>query len=285
MATKLINQQNGETAFFLASIPDAIRFGSLNRENHYAILLLQSGCLEMTIDLSAHRILARSLVCLSPYQPHQYLASTDLQGWVLCFHPDFFCTHKHQHEIALEGSLFHNPYELSFFSIADDNTLRSILQHIRVELTGQGLAQHELLVSYLKIYLIQVLRLKADYDQTTVVPTPNLLPAIQLIKDSIERDYRHKHSPADYANLVHMSPRAVGKIVKKHFNKTLSDLIAHRIIVEAKRELYLTSKSVKEIAYSLGYSDEYYFSRFFKKQVGTSPQLYRNTVGFARAES
>ena len=76
--------------------------------------------------------------------------------------------------------------------------------------------------------------------------------------------------------------KLLAKITKTHFNKTLTDLIAERIIIEAKRELYLTNKSVKEIAYSLGYHDEHYFSRFFKKNADVSPQLYRETVGFGR---
>ncbi|WP_278021813.1 helix-turn-helix domain-containing protein [Flavobacterium ginsengisoli] len=63
---------------------------------------------------------------------------------------------------------------------------------------------------------------------------------------------------------------------------TLSDLITERIIVEAKRELYLTNKTVKEIAYELGYDDEYYFSRVFKGKTDISPQLYRDTIGFNR---
>ena len=53
-------------------------------------------------------------------------------------------------------------------------------------------------------------------------------------------------------------------------------------MIEAKRDLYLTNKSVKEIAHDLGYDDEYYFSRFFKNNADVSPQIYRETVGFAR---
>jgi YesN/AraC family two-component response regulator len=64
----------------------------------------------------------------------------------------------------------------------------------------------------------------------------------------------------------------------------LTDLISERIIIEAKRELYLTSKTIKEIAYELGYNDEHYFSRFFKTNADVSPQIFRETVGFARAE-
>ena len=61
-------------------------------------------------------------------------------------------------------------------------------------------------------------------------------------------------------------------------------MIGERIIMEAKRELYLTSKPIKEIAYILGFKDEFYFSRFFKRNTDVSPQLYRDTVGFAKAE-
>jgi len=52
--------------------------------------------------------------------------------------------------------------------------------------------------------------------------------------------------------------------------------------MEAKRDLYLTSKSVKEIAHALGFRDEHYFSRFFKKNAYVSPQTYRAKVGEGR---
>ena len=94
--------------------------------------------------------------------------------------------------------------------------------------------------------------------------------------------FKTKHSASDYADLLHITPKALAKITKNHFNRTLTNLIAERIIIEAKRELYLTNKPVKEIAYELGYDDEYYFSRFFKNNAEVSPQMYRDTVGFAR---
>ena len=97
--------------------------------------------------------------------------------------------------------------------------------------------------------------------------------------------FRTKHSASDYADLLHITPKALAKITKNHFNKTLTVLISERIIIEAKRELYLSNKAVKEIAYELGYDDEHYFSRFFKNNAAVSPQMYRDTVGFARAMS
>ena len=108
---------------------------------------------------------------------------------------------------------------------------------------------------------------------------------LQTLKSYIEQHFKTYHSPSDYAGLLNITPKALAKITKTHFNKTLSDLISERIIIEAKRELYLSNKSVKEIAYELGYEDEHYFSRFFKNNADVSPQLYRDTVGFARANA
>jgi AraC family transcriptional regulator, transcriptional activator of pobA len=107
---------------------------------------------------------------------------------------------------------------------------------------------------------------------------------VQGLRNAIEDNFRMLHSASDYAEMLNLSPSALARITKAHFNKTLSDLITERIVVEAKRELYLTNKTIKEIAYELGYEDEYYFSRFFKTKTDISPQYYRDTVGFGRGE-
>lgn len=148
------------------------------------------------------------------------------------------------------------------------------------------LAQYELLVSYLKILLITASRLKVQQQPDAADELKNHTEPfiLQKLKDAIEAHFKTKHSPSDYAGLLYISPKALAKITKSHFNKTLSELINERIIIEAKRELYLTDKTVKEIAYELGYEDEYYFSRFFKINAEVSPQLYRETVGFGKAK-
>jgi AraC family transcriptional regulator, transcriptional activator of pobA len=105
---------------------------------------------------------------------------------------------------------------------------------------------------------------------------------LQTLKEAIEANFRTKHSASDYAMMLNISPKALAKIAKNYFSKTLSHLITERIIIEAKRELYLTNKPVKQIAYELGYEDEFYFSRFFKTNADVSPQLYRDTVGYGR---
>jgi AraC family transcriptional activator of pobA len=85
------------------------------------------------------------------------------------------------------------------------------------------------------------------------------------LQHTIETNFRKNHSVGEYADMLNISPKALAKITKNHYNKTFTDLIAERIVVEAKRELSLTSKPLWQLHTSWGYDDEYYFSRFFKK--------------------
>jgi AraC family transcriptional activator of pobA len=281
----LIDIQRGESAFEIFSFADPTRFKTLQRNNHYSLMLLQEGSIELMVDFQNYTIQEQTMICLSPYQPYKINALQGVKGVLLNFHSDFFCTYRHQNEIATEGALFHTIYQPPFFNITEMEALTTLLHQMKTEMEKEQLGQHELLVSYLKIFLITALRIKSRQEPAVSAVLNSKVQIIQKLIEHIETHYRTKHSASDYADLLHISAKVLSAIVKKHFNKTLSDLIAQRIITEAKRELYLTSKKIKEVAHLLGYPNEYYFSRFFKKQTSISPQIYRDTVGFAKAET
>jgi AraC family transcriptional regulator, transcriptional activator of pobA len=284
----LVNPQNGNLAFKVYKMDNEGHFDHIQRLNYYALIWIRKGKGTLKADFSEYAFSANTLMAFSPYQPFMLQSTADTEGVVLHFHPDFFCIHKHDKAVSCNGVLFNNVYNPPFVHVndAEERTFEMILAQIVVEMQNLELAQYELLVSYLKIFLITAARLKiAQNDQATIDFSDNKEPFIlQELKDNIEEHFKTKHSASDYSDLLNIAPKSLAKITKTHFNKTLTDLIAERIVIEAKRELYLTNKSVKEIAYSLGYDDEHYFSRFFKKNVDISPQLYRETVGFARAE-
>ncbi|MGD1839429.1 MAG: helix-turn-helix domain-containing protein [Thermonemataceae bacterium] len=281
----LIDQHTGEVAFKIFKFNDLNHFGHIQRKNCYSLLLLQTGEAMLKVDITEYLIGPATLICCSPYQPHMLTSVKPSSGCVLYFHPDFFCTYKHQNEIATEGVLFHNSYQAPFFHLTQTQNLLDILARMAQELTEDHLAQHEVLVAYLKIFLIEAVRQKQKYDQTTRLKSVNDQPEmIQNLVNAIEHHFCEKHSPLAYADMLCTTPKTLGRIVKKYFNKTLTDLITNRIIIEAKRELYLTAKSVKQISFSLGYQDAFYFSRLFKKRVGVSPEVYRKTVGFAKLQ-
>ncbi|MBA4057212.1 MAG: AraC family transcriptional regulator [Marivirga sp.] len=282
----LINPQNGSLAFKLFSFEDNSNFDHIQRNNYFSLIWITDGRGKAKADFSEYDFEKNSLFAFSPYQPFMFSEIEKIKGYAIHFHTDFFCILKHEREVSCNGILFNNIYNPPLVRIDEGTTitLKMVIEQIKTEMQNPALAQYELLLSYLKIFLITVTRLKTQQqpDANAIVGDNREPFILQNLKDSIEEHFRTKHSPSNYAELLNISPKALAKITKTHFNKTLTDLIAERIIIEAKRELYLTNKPIKEIASELGYDDEYYFSRFFKTNANISPQVYRDTVGFGR---
>jgi AraC-like DNA-binding protein len=186
--------------------------------------------------------------------------------------------------------LFNNIYESPVIDLTDSEagSLLTIMHGIGEEMRRPGIAQLEALLSYLKLLLINASRMKMErrsVGEGTAAAREKEPVLLGRLKAAIEEHFASLHSAGDYAGLLNISTAALNKVAKAHFNKTLSNLITERIITEAKRQLYLTSKPVKQIAFELGFNDEFYFSRFFKGKVAVSPQGYRDTVGFDRANA
>lgn len=282
----LVNPQNGNLAFKLFSFEDHGCFDHVQRHNYFTLIWVTEGNGVLKADFSEYRFEKDALLAFSPYQPFMISSATDIKGMAIHFHPDFFCILKHHKEVSCNGVLFNNIYSppITYIDAGSEGTLRMVIEQIKAEMQNPALAQYELLISYLKIFLITASRLKAQQEPNAArASSDDKEPFIlQNLRDAIEEHFRTKHSASKYAELLNITPKALAKITKTHFNKTLTDLISERIIIEAKRELYLTNKPIKEIAGELGYEDEHYFSRFFKTNADVSPQVYRETVGFAR---
>lgn len=284
-ALTLVNPQNGNLAFKLFSFTENGHFDHLQRNNYYSLIWVKKGCGRVKADFSEYDFKENSLFAFTPYQPFMLSSQSPLEGSAILFHPDFYCIHIHQKEVACNGVLFNNIYRPPFTQVdnSSSETFTMLMERMQREMQNPALAQYELLISYLKIFLITASRLSAAQKSGVNSPVVAKEPFIlQSLIETIEKEFKTMHSASDYANSLNISVKALAKITKIHFNKTLTDLISERIIIEAKRELYLTNKTVKEIAYELGYQDEYYFSRFFKNNTDISPQLYRETVGFGR---
>jgi AraC family transcriptional activator of pobA len=282
----LVDERTGHLAFKLYGFADNSHFDHVQRHNYYTVLWVAQGRGRLRVDTSAHDFHDGHMMCFTPYQPFMLSADAPVNGIALHFHSDLYCIHKHQHEVACNGVLFNDLYDPPLFTVdaATGTELRTLVDQMHDELVNTSLARTELLVSYLKIFLIKASRMKLHQcpGVDPAEPDGDVPMTIAHLKSAIEEHYRTKHAPGDYAILLHITPKSLSKLVKQHFNRTPTDLIAERIMIEAKRELYLSDKSVKVIAHELGFDDAYYFSRFFKRNAEVSPELYRKHVGFAK---
>lgn len=280
-AMVLNNPADGELSFRVIHFDDDKHFNRMQRLPWFSIILVSEGDGELKADFADYQISSGSILFFSPFQPFM-IDGTTLKGVMINFHPDFFCIFRHRNEVACDGILFNTPNDPPFFKIPENeiSSIYSIIEHITGEMSAAGLAQHDLLIAYLKILLIRAIRIKS-LKCTTSLPLdqdPTEAALLRQLNRMIEAHFKTKHSVGEYAELLNIPTKTLGRIVKNHFQRTLTEIIAERIVMEAKRELNFTSKTLKEIAYDLGFNDEYHFSRYFKNKIKVSPQSFRNSL-------
>ncbi|SDT11282.1 AraC-type DNA-binding protein [Mucilaginibacter mallensis] len=286
-ALELFNPQSKSLVFKVFPFGSDEYFNSLKKYNYFSVILILAGKGSLIADISEYSFKENSLMCFSLYQPFKIQCKKGFKGIMVNFHPEFFCLHKHRNEVSCNGVLFNNIYESPVINLTVDEAqyLLTIITGLKVEMERPGPSQPEVLISYLKILLINASRIKIEQRHLEAVSSKKAPVILNSLKDAIDEHFKSLHSPGDYAELLNISTAALNRLSKTYFNKTLSNLIADRIIIEAKRQLYLTSEPVKSIAYELGFNDEFYFSRFFKSNVAISPQFFRDTVGFDRGNA
>lgn len=289
----LVDPQTKDLAFRISSFEDDRDFNSLKRYNYFSMVLVRKGKGRLVRDETEYEFGKSCLLCFSIYQPFIIRPIDEFEGILINFHPSFFCLFRHRNEVSCNGVLFNNIYDTPVVNLNPGqlHSLSTIIGQLNEEMQDRQPPDQEVLISYLKILLIDASRIKMEQRKAEEAAhrkepvmeeaAPRKEPGMaEVLEKAIEGNFKTLRSPGDYAALLHASVKTLNRTSRSYFGKTLTDLIAERMIVEAKRELYLTAKPVKQIAFELGYIDEFYFSRYFKKNVGVSPRIFRDRVGF-----
>lgn len=247
------------------------------RTNLFRIVWVSTGRGAVWVDATRHVFQAGTLLFFAPYQRIRFELASALTGTLVEFHANFLCVETFHAEVGCSSVLFADPYGIPSVKLPPEtrSEIVHLLERIASEHSAGGLAHEEVCVAYLRVLLVLATRTKLA-DTASKQLELSRHPLLGQLQDAIEANYRRLHSPSDYARLLHVTPKTLGRIVKEELGKTLTALIQDRVLVHAKWELLHTLKPVKEIAHELGFNDELYFSRLFRKQTGMAPTAFRS---------
>lgn len=93
----------------------------------------------------------------------------------------------------------------------------------------------------------------------------------------IMKHYTHERRVSFYAEQLHLSPQHLCTTIKQQTGKTVAEMIADVVIMDARALLKSTNMPIKEIAITLNFPNVSFFGKYFKRHVGMSPQQYRNS--------
>jgi AraC family transcriptional activator of pobA len=132
---------------------------------------------------------------------------------------------------------------------------------------------NSLLLSYLNTFFMEIENSYVSREKRAVYSQPDLYMFLAF-KTFVETEFRNNISTTDLAKKMNVTADSLNKTVKKFAGISPKEFILRRILLEAKRNLFYDNIPVKELAYSLGFSDPNYFSRLFRKKEKLSVSEY-----------
>lgn len=199
-------------------------------------------------------------------------------GFFIYYNRDFYCIQIHDAEVACDGLLFNNSYQMPLTALsADENQVAAYLfQQMEEEFELNASSQEEMLRVYLKQLIIRATRIWKKQQLGKLNDEPHReTEFFREFSRLVEIHYKRKHSVSEYADLMGVAAKTLSNKFRRFDLPQPNDVIKDRIILEAKRLLSHTALSVKEIAYDLGYDDPAYFNRLFTSKVGNSPAIFK----------
>lgn len=151
--------------------------------------------------------------------------------------------------------------------------LEDLMEKIEAEYQSRNSWQGGMLMAYMNVLIIYLSRL---YNEQFVAD--DRLPGRVLLRkylEKIEENYTEMHEVAAYADALNLSAGHLSEVVKEQSGRPAIAHIHERLMLEAKRLLFHTDRSIKEIAFELGFEDASYFNRFFKRLAVATPADYR----------
>lgn len=264
-------KQFGSVEFSKSSLPDHL----LNSiEGHIKILFIPENAI-IQVDFQEIELKTDALLFINPnvvLKPCETVS-----GQLMHFNKDFYCIEIHDKEVACDGILYNNVFEIPFINLNTEQSaeIQRIIREIQTEMNDEDSTTEEMLRILVKMIILKSTRIWKQQHQLADIERQEDVQFLRKFSKMVEMHYKKLHTVADYADLLFITPKNLSKKIGLVSKETPNEIIKNRIILESKRLLAHTSMTVKEIAYSLHYEDDAYFIRFFTKNTGISPITFR----------
>jgi AraC-like DNA-binding protein len=229
-----------------------------------------------------YEVKKQALTFSNPQIPYKWEHLDKITGGVFCiFDQHFF------HEFGnLNQYAVYQPEGNRVFELSDDQLAKvsPVFQRMFDELTSDYIHKYDVL----RGLVLELIHFALKTQPSSDLSDKQSLNASQRIStlflELLERqfpiDENHQQinlrSASDFAQQLNIHVNHLNRSIKETTDKTTSQLIAERILQEAKILLKHSPWNVSEIAYALGFTETTHFNNFFKKHVQLSPLKFRN---------
>lgn len=274
-----INQANNPTEFEILRFdrmeePDVDDY---HKHTFYEILWTEKGKSRQIIDYNEYEVRPKSLFFISPNQVHHFEEWKPLSGGTILFTEDFYLLNRSNKDTLFELSFLDNLYSdpCIEFSSQDFREILSLIRQMESEQCRED-KNPTIIQAYLHILLAQVQR-HIDGTKPAVNPKKYLIQFKQF-KQILEQHFAENKTASFYADQLHITQHHLNLICKEITNNTATEIIRGRSMLEAKRLLTFSNKTISEIAFELNFTDSSYFAKTFKALTKQTPQEFKKEM-------
>jgi len=249
-----------------------------HKHSFYHLVYFSKGTGNHSIDFINFSVKTGQIYFMIPGQVHTWDFKTAPNGFIVNFSEQYI------------HSLIANPRYLdrfNFFSgIANEQVImippkaQPQIEGILETIIKEGRSNNELKDDMARTALIQLF---IQVNRHSVKKESNhknnynslLLKNFQKL---IDQHYKEKKLTKDYASLLYITPNHLNALSKDVTGRSAGELIRDRVLLEAKRLLVNADLTIAEISDELDFTDNSYFSKFFKKYTGTTPEIFRRQI-------
>ncbi len=265
----------------IESLKNMIRTPQPHTLGFYDIAFITGGKGTFRLDDHSLSIERGQVFFTSPGQVRQWLSRETVTGFVLFFEPHFLATFFSDPLFLYRFPFFNNPVDYPALKLDPKHFEQSLdmLEQIEAEFEKLQNDSPHLIRSILYQLMIQLNRTYAGQNKVSSSDT-RLNPIIFKFRKAVDQHFKQLKTVEEYADLIHITPGHLNKVCLQHLKKNASMIIKERIILEAKRLILYSGKTINEIAYELNYTDSSNFSRFFSSLQQESPMEFRERLSF-----
>ncbi|RYY54240.1 MAG: AraC family transcriptional regulator [Chitinophagaceae bacterium] len=261
---------------FEGVIPAQSEFLVPHRKDHFLLVFTKSGHGRQWIDMRPYDIKPGTVYFSGLNQVIVKEELNNLFSTGIAFTPEYLLL---QDNIALTRlPMLQNGFHDVELELTgnDIGFIEQQLSLINTEYNTRGEWQQRMIIAHFTVLLTFLNRRFAE-KQTPQVPVADSL-LLNRFQEKVDANFRHRHEVADYASLLNLSAGHLSEVIKSQSGRPAIKHIHDRIVLEARRLLFHTDQTLKEIAFDLGFNDASYFSRFFKRETRYTPAEFRSNT-------
>lgn len=232
-----------------------------HRHDFYSLVWFTKSSGINVIDFEEYEIKHNRLFLMRPKQVHNWSYSKNSNGYIAVF--DKYLLKQ------ITGFA-----DTPFFDLSNKNIklLKPLFENLIEESNKNDKLSEKTIVQGISYMLLQLKRLSNQIPQSKEIIPKTILEFSKLVSDKICENL----SVNEYASKLNLTVDKLNEICKENYGQSPKTIILEKKITEAKRLLYFTDLSVKEIAFRLGFEDSSYFSRIFKQKTNLSPTEFKS---------